>query len=150
TYRRHDVVNVADQIDWYRAGVPYQSRTWEVRGFTNAPAPPAPLTVDAPAYAFAVAAQAPAAAAIAYEAVFDPARFQRRQIADVQTFYRADDGQAELALGQVAARGLLARSRRMAFSQALLDATFDPGHSLPAGLAAASGYDFDGTQYWAR
>jgi hypothetical protein len=150
TYRHDDVVNVPGELDWYRVGAIFETRTWEVQGFLNAPTPPLPLTVSAPAYTFAVVAQAQSTAAIAFESSFDPSLFQRRLIADAQVFYRADDGSTELPLGQIASRGLLSRNRRMAFSPTLLNIVFDANHVLPAGLLTSAGYELDVGQYWAR
>jgi RHS repeat-associated protein len=150
TYTRNDVLNFPANNDWYRAGVVVETRTWEVGGWDHAAVPPPPLSIDAPALPFAVVAEVSTATEITFEATLDPTLFQRRLIADTQVFYRDDDGQTELPFGGVASRALPSRTRRLAFTQALLDAVFDVDHPLPATLLTDNGYELEAGQYWAR
>jgi RHS repeat-associated protein len=145
THVHRDLVSTPDQNDWHRAGVLVETRRWEVTGLVG----PAP-TVAAPTLPFAVVAQIPQAPAIAFEAQPSPNQLQRRLIGDAQVFYRADDGQTELALGQVEPRGLVGRTRRMAFSAALIGDVFDANHPLPPNLLDDNGYSLDNGQHWAE
>lgn len=98
TVTDHTFAHVLDAPDAYRAGAPVESTEYELTGLVV----PSGGVLAASAVQEAIAA----AAAIAYEADFDPASLQLRQIARERHVYYRDDLSGALPLGQIESRTL--------------------------------------------
>jgi RHS repeat-associated protein len=100
--------------DWYRIGVPIETRTYEVTGLVGT----VPFTLDF------VRTQLLTAAEIAYE-VIATTELQKRPIEHVRTLYRQDSDAnttkpTPLALGQIDSLALPCESFKLAFTTGLL------------------------------
>jgi RHS repeat-associated protein len=135
----HRFANRADELGWYRAGLPVETRTYElVKG-----PEPAPTGTRASLFTFADMAALTAglfpplqlepneARVWPYEkwdwrtdAASAPPDARLRLIEHVQTLYRADDLAALLPLGEAGSLALPGISYRLAFSEALLRTLF--------------------------
>jgi len=138
TYTEHDVVNVTDQADWYRVGVPCETRQFELTGIV-----PGGALFD-PAGLLSSAADA---MEIPYEAVPDGTA-QKRLYGRSRTLYLADDLSTALPSGQVASLGLVDARYELAATVGLLAGAFAPhltGAAATALLIGPGGYlDLDG------
>ncbi len=83
SYSQADYTNIGDQADWYRIGVPIETRTYELTGATAT----LPHGLYAPE---ALATDASAAPDIPYEATPGPG-LQRRLLTRQRTYYAADN-----------------------------------------------------------
>jgi hypothetical protein len=142
--------------DWYRIGVPIETRTYEVTGLVGTVVP---FAVDV------VRNQLPTAAEIAYEVVATTG-LQKRPIEHVRTLYRQDSAAnttkpTPLALGQIDSLALPCESFKLAFTPGLLTQVYgakltgidletegkyvqqDGGWWIPSGRQA-----FDPTQFY--
>jgi RHS repeat-associated protein len=121
TYTENRVTNKPRETDWYRIGLPIETRTYELsnvpRANTNAPKTQAdmPYTADELLAAVANAAEIP------YEATPNNNAAQKRLIERVRTLYLKDDLSAPLLLGEVESLALPYASYQMAFTPGLLD-----------------------------
>jgi RHS repeat-associated protein len=118
TYTENQVANRPNEKpadpDWYRIGVPIETRTYEVTGLVGI----VPFTLDF------VRTQLPTAAEISYEAVATTG-LQKRPIEHVRTLYRQDSAAnttqpTPLALGQIDSLALPCESFKLAFTPGLL------------------------------
>jgi RHS repeat-associated protein len=146
-YSESDIANVADQLDWYRLGLPIETRVYELTGV----APDATSGLYDPV---ALAPAAAAAAEIPYEATPDPTTAQRRLLTRGRTIYRSDDLSVALPIGQVDALALVDATYAMRYTPGLLNKTFgamlSPTElaSLLSGPGAFGDLDKDGN-HWA-
>jgi RHS repeat-associated protein len=155
-YSESDLINKPDEANYYRLGVPAESRSYEVTGLT--PANGVRFTWDELRVGIA------SAPVIAYEVTPTPASgAQKRLLKQARSLYYADDLSGALALGQVESRALPHTQYQLAFSPTLRQTVFgsrvaDPmlrtegaymqGSDLvTAGLFPASD---DGTLWWTR
>ncbi len=148
TYTEADYANAPDQTTFYRLGLAVESRGYELTG----------VAAGGPFGLFdhdALGAAAAGAAAIPYEAVPTGTTPQRRLLAHARTYYRSDDLQTALPLGQVESLGLVDRTYQLAYTPGLLDELFVSGgkitaSSLASQLAGPGGFvdlDGDGNQW---
>jgi RHS repeat-associated protein len=116
-YGESDIANVAVEPDWYRLGVPIETRAYELTG----------LAPDAASGLYDPVALAPAAAAaaeISYEATPDGTTAQRRLLARKRTVYRSDDLLSALPTGKVESLALIDATYAMRYTPGLLNQTF--------------------------
>jgi len=107
-----DVVHVADHADWYRIGVPVETRSYQLVGLL--PQADALLTL---AQVFAAAS---AAVEVPYEQLAAPSEFAKRVLSQSRALYAKDDRTGPLPLGQVESLALPWQSYAKAFTPALL------------------------------
>jgi RHS repeat-associated protein len=144
-YRQADYVNAANEPDWYRLGLPTETRDYELTGIE----PTLPNGLFDPA---ALAPAADAAADIPYEATPDGAIAQRRLFARRRTLYMSD-ALVELPLGQVESLALVYAAYEMRFTPGLLGEIFGAKLSssqlsaLLSGPGAFRDLDSDGNQW---
>jgi RHS repeat-associated protein len=146
-YRQADYVNVAGEPDWYRLGLPTESRDYELTGV----APTLANGLFDPD-TLAAAAAAAAAADIPYEATPDGTTVQRRLCARRRTLYMSN-ALAELPLGQVESLALVYAAYEMRFTPGLLGDIFGAKLSsaqltaLLTGAGRLVDLDGDGNQW---
>jgi RHS repeat-associated protein len=143
TYTENDVVNKPAEADWYRSGLPAETRSFELTGV--APANTL-FTLDE------LSAAALAAAEIPYEATPGAQIGQKRLIERARTLYLKNALSASLPLAQVESLALAYESYKLAFTPGLLTQVFDtrvPGTALVTMLNAEGKYqDLDGDGHW--
>jgi RHS repeat-associated protein len=116
TYTENQVTNKPDQVDWYRIGVPIETRTYEVTG----------LPISFPYKLETLRTDLATATAIAYETVAVGDRVEKRPIEWVRALYRPN-AQATtldptpLPLGEVESLALPYESFKLAFTPGLLE-----------------------------
>ena len=134
------VANVVDQMDWYRHGVPLETRTFELAGL---PTGAAPLRFEQ------VKPVADAAVAIAYDAQ-PPARASKRLVERARTcYYDSNAIPAALPWGQIDRRALAYGSFGLAFTPGLLAGLY--GSRVTDALLVEGGYvalDDDPDNWW--
>jgi RHS repeat-associated protein len=139
-YREADFANVASEPDWYRLGLPTETRDYELTGI----APSLPNGLYDPD---ALSPAAAAAAEIPYESTPDSTTPQRRLLARRRIIY-VSDGLAELPFGQVDSLALVYATYHMRFTPGLLSEIFGAKLSatqLTALLSGAGAFaDLDG------
>jgi RHS repeat-associated protein len=143
SYTEHDVINVPDQADWYRIGLPAESRTYELTGV-------APSAGSARYDPVAMLTAAAGAADIPYEATPSQASPQRRLIGRKRTIYSADNLSGPLAVGQADSLALMYASYRMVHTPGLLADIYSTKISVAdlTALLVTQGYvDLDGDGY---
>jgi len=144
-YREADFTNVAGEPDWYRLGLPTETRDYELTGI----APSLPNGLYDPD---ALASAAAAAAEIPYESAPDGTTAQRRLFARRRTIYLSD-GLGELPFGQVDSLALVYATYRLRFTPGLLSEIFGAKLSaaqltaLLSGAGAFADLDGDGSQW---
>ena len=134
TYAENQVTNKPDEADWYRIGVPVETRTYELTGF---------VPLAGPIYSHADFIK-PDQNQVelryddepAYEETAASGR-QRRLIERVRMLYLKNDLSGPLPLGEVESLGLLYESYKLAFTTALL--VFEQKIPVPAGVLAGDG-----------
>ncbi|MCM3870735.1 MAG: hypothetical protein ND895_08585 [Pyrinomonadaceae bacterium] len=114
TYTENRVTNKADEVDWYRVGVPIETRTYELAGIKLAEGKARHLPDD-------LAIGAATAAEIQYEGVANDSAPQKRLIERVRTLYLKNDLSGPLPLGEVGSLVLPYESYKMAFTPGLLE-----------------------------
>ncbi|HTT89842.1 MAG TPA: SpvB/TcaC N-terminal domain-containing protein [Acidimicrobiales bacterium] len=144
TYVEHDVANVADQGDWYRVGLPVETRSYELTGV----APSAPGDLFDPA---ALLTQASAAEVLNYEQTATGAVAQKRLFGRERTVYRPNNLTGSLPTGQVESLALVDRTYRLMLTSGLISLAYSgisgtaPASSITAAATAAGGLvDLDG------
>jgi RHS repeat-associated protein len=148
TYTQADFINAADQSDFYRLGLPSETRSYELTGVTP---PGSPGIFDHDTLRDA----ADAAEAISYEDTATGTVAQRRLLKRSRTIYRKNDLSAALPEGQVESLALVDYAYQLVYTKGLLDQAFvASGKISEADLAAAlSGpgafvdLDSDGNQW---
>jgi RHS repeat-associated protein len=119
TYTENQVTNKPNDKpgdpDWYRIGVPIETRTYEITGLTST----IPFALDF------IRTQLPTASEIAYEAVATSGTLQKRLIEHIRTLYRQDSeanttDPTPLPLGQIGSLALPYESFKLAFTPGLL------------------------------
>jgi RHS repeat-associated protein len=119
TYTENRVTNKADQVDWYRIGVPIETRTYEVTG----------VPIVFPYQLETLRSQLAAASEVPYETLTVGAAPQKRVIEWVRALYRPN-AQANtldptpLPLGEVESLALPCESFKLAFTPGLLAQNF--------------------------
>jgi RHS repeat-associated protein len=119
TYTENRVTNKADQVDWYRIGVPIETRTYEVTGVPMV----FPYQLETLRSQLAVASEVP------YETLTVGTAPQKRAIEWVRALYRPN-AQANtldptpLPLGEVESLALPCESFKLAFTPGLLVQNF--------------------------
>jgi RHS repeat-associated protein len=138
-YHEADYANVASEPDWYRLGLPTETRDYELTGI----APSLPNGLYDPD---ALASSAAAAVEIPYESAPDGTTAQRRLLARQRTIYMSD-GLSELSFGQVDSLALVYATYHMRFTPGLVTDIF--GAKLSAALLSGAGAfaDLDGSQW---
>ena len=140
TYAEHDVANVVTENDWYRVGLPIETRQYEVSGIT--PAAGALLDVDS------FLATVLGATTIPFEQQPSGAAPQKRLFARSRTVYRSNDLSGPLPTPTVESLALVDRSYKLALTAGLLSATYTTAAmsgAVAAAVTAAGGYvDLDG------
>jgi RHS repeat-associated protein len=135
TYTENRVANKPNnkpgEPDWYRIGVPIETRTYEITGLTGT----VPFTLDF------VQAQLLTATEISYE-VAATSGLQKRLIEHVRALYRADSAAntvnpAPLPLGQFDSLALPCESFKLAFTPGLLTQVY--GNKIAAGDLGTEG-----------
>ena len=115
TSRESDLINYPDETDWYRIGLPAETRTYEL---THVPRANALYILDE------FAAMVAAAHEIAYEIKPSGTETQKRLIERVRTLYRKNDLSAPNPLGQINSLALIYESYRLVFTPGLLTQVF--------------------------
>jgi RHS repeat-associated protein len=142
-YGEADYANVTGEPDWYRLGLPTETRDYELTGIA-ASLPNGLYDPDT------LAAAAAAAADIPYEATPDATKAQRRLLARRRTMYMSDS-LGELPFGQVDSLALVYATYSMCFTPGLLSQIFGAKLSaaqLAALLSSAGAFaDLDGGQW---
>ena len=115
TYTENQVTNKPDEIDWYRIGVPIETRTYEITGLNST----IPFSLDF------IRTQLLTASEIAYEAITTSGTVQKRLIERVRTLYRKDSeanttDPTPLPLGRIDSLALPCESFKLAFTSGLL------------------------------
>ncbi|MEG4576207.1 SpvB/TcaC N-terminal domain-containing protein [Microcoleus sp. N3A4] len=115
TYTENRVTNKPNEFDWYRVGVPIETRTYEITGLTST----IPFALDF------IRSQLLNAIAILYEAVPTSGTLQKRLIERVRTLYRKDSeanttDPTPLSLGEIDSLALPCESFKLAFTTGLL------------------------------
>ncbi|MBP5973613.1 toxin [Brasilonema sp. CT11] len=115
TYTENQVTNKPNEFDWYRIGVPVETRTYEITGLTST----IPFALDF------IRTQLPTASEIAYEVIPTTGTLQKRLIEQVRTLYRQDSeanttDPTPLPLGQIDSLALPCESFKLAFTPGLL------------------------------
>jgi RHS repeat-associated protein len=110
TYRETAVIHKAAEADWYRVGLPAETRTYEVTGLKAAGAAFTPDELMA----------ATAASEIPYERLPDGS-VQKRSIEVMRSLYRRNNLNGLLPLGQVESMALPGEQYKLAFTPGLLD-----------------------------
>ena len=118
SYAEADFINAADEDDWYRVGVPSETRAYELTGLQRADANH-PFTVDE------VADAAAAASTIPYESEPGLVGERKRLLDATRTLYLADDLSHPLPLGQVGRHGLPYEGYQMALTPGLVENVFN-------------------------
>jgi RHS repeat-associated protein len=145
-YTEADVINVAGQADWYRIGLPAETRTYELTGIQAGSSAP----LYDPAELLAAAATA---ADIPYETTPSGTSAQRRLFHRVRTSYLADDLSGPLPAGQTGSLALVSAAYRLVYTPGLLSDIYGSKISLAdltALLGTQGGYldlDGDGCQW---
>ncbi|MEH2358572.1 SpvB/TcaC N-terminal domain-containing protein [Nostoc sp.] len=114
-YTENQVTNKPNEFDWYRIGVPIETRTYEITGLSST----IPFVIDF------IRTQLPTAIEIAYEALATSGTLQKRLIERVRTLYRKDSeanttDPTPLPLGQIDSLALPCESFKLAFTPGLL------------------------------
>ncbi|MFY0538231.1 toxin TcdB middle/N-terminal domain-containing protein [Nannocystis pusilla] len=133
-----DLLNVHDQPDTYRLGVPVETRAYELHGLEGDPA--SPFThAD-------LLAHADAATELAYH---EPATTgaQKRLLSRAQVYYYSDNLASRLSLGQCGLRALPYETLTLAFTQDHLGQHF-AGKLTGLALETEGGYREDGDLWW--
>jgi hypothetical protein len=126
TYTENQVTNESKQANWYRIGVPIETRTYEI---TEIDPPQPPLTRGEVFALEFVRDQLQSAAEIAYEVTPTPGAAQKRLIEQVRTVYRKDSeantvDPTPLPLGQIESLALPYESFKLAFTPGLLSQVY--------------------------
>jgi RHS repeat-associated protein len=138
-----DVANVVDQADWYRHGVPVETRTYELVGL--------PATASAPLAFEAIKAVADHAVAIPYDALPQDAP-SKRLVERARTQYynsAALPSQVPLPFGTIDRRAVPCGAFGLAFTPSLLASLYDG--RMTGELLKAGGYvqlDDDPDNWW--
>ena len=111
TLTHNRVTNKPDEPDWYRIGVPVETRTYEI---TGVPAQAGIFTRLELTQTLAAAGE------LAYETQPDLTIRQKRLIEHIRTIYLKDDLSAPLLLGEVGSHALTYESYKLAFTPGLL------------------------------
>lgn len=111
TLTNNRVTNKPDEPDWYRIGVPVETRTYEI---TGASAQSGIFTLLEFTQALAAATE------ITYETKPTENTKEKRLIEHIRTIYLKDDLSAPLLLGEVESLGLTYESYKLAFTPGLL------------------------------
>lgn len=114
TYTENQFTNKPNELNWYRIGVPIETRTYEITGLASA----IPFTLDF------IRTQLLTANEIAYEEVATSG-IQKRLIERIRTLYRKDSeanttDATSLPLGQIDSLALPCESFKLAFTPGLL------------------------------
>jgi hypothetical protein len=138
-YREADFVNVPDEDDWYRLGLPTETRDYELTGIAR--------LVNGLFDPDALVSSAAGASELPYDAIPDGITEQRRLLARQRTYYMSN-ALAELPLGQIDSLALGYASFAMRFTPGLLSGIFGAkltGAELTALLSGDGGFvDLDG------
>jgi YD repeat-containing protein len=118
TYAEADFINTADENDWYRVGVPLETRAYELTGVRRADEK-RPFTIEEIADAAADATILP------YEAEPNPVSSQKRLLDATCSLYLSQDLAGPLPPGTVGPQGLPYESYRMAFTPGLVEGVFN-------------------------
>ena len=146
-YVEADFRNVSDEPGWYRLGLAYETREFELTGLTP---DPGRVLFDPDK----LLGQVAAASEIAYEQTPTAGSTQRRLIARARTIYRKDDLSGALPLGHVETLALVDRVYRLAYTAGLLNGLFVSqgkiaGADLATMLTDKGGFvDLDGDGSW--
>lgn len=127
-YGENDIVNVAEEPDWYRLGLAIETRAYQLTGI-------APEAVSGLFEPVALTAAAAVAAEIPYEVTPNGMTAQRRLLSRGRTIYLSDDLSAALPVGQVESLALVDATYAMRYTTGLLSNTFGAKLS-PAELAS--------------
>lgn len=149
TYTEHEVLNVADEQDWYRLGLPLETRSFELTGI--AAATPGPLLEPA-----SLLDAAQKAEEIPYQQAPTLTSAQKRPIEHTRTLYLKNDLSGPLARGEVQSLALVYATYKLrltagllanAASAAIVAPTLTAAQPLSTLLTASGGYvdlDSDG------
>jgi RHS repeat-associated protein len=141
TYSEHDVINVVDQLDWYRLGVSSETRLYELTAVAPS-TPGAHFDIDG------LLAQATGATTIPFEEQPSGPAAQKRLCGRDRTVYRSNDLTASLPNGHLESLALVDRTYKLALTPGLLQGVYTAPAVLPTASAAATsagGYvDLDG------
>jgi len=112
TYTENGFENKSDETDWYRIGVPIETRSYELTGVSGTGA----------RYTFEEMQEASSTAAeIRYEIQPDHKSTQKRLVECTRTLYYKDDLSGAASLGEVESHALPYQSYKLAFTVKLLD-----------------------------
>lgn len=139
TCTESDFVNRDDDPAFYRVGVPYETRSYELSGVAHAG--PGPLSRQAVAEAVENAAE------ILFEADPAPNVLQKRLFGRTRTRYYRDDLAGPLPLGQVGSLGLVYEQYQQALTPGLVNGVF--GNRVDANMLAEAGYLRQDGVWWA-
>ena len=114
TYTENRLINKPGEADWYRIGVPVETRTYELTGLPR-PAGGALFSIEV------LSSKATSAAEIAYEDKPNHTSAQKRLIERLLSLYLKNDLSGPLPLGEIESLALPYESYKMAFTPGLLD-----------------------------
>ncbi|MDC0721963.1 SpvB/TcaC N-terminal domain-containing protein [Nannocystis bainbridge] len=134
-----DLLNVDDQPDSYRLGVPVELRSYELHGLAGDPSDPFTHAE--------LLAHADAATELPYHGLVTPGA-KKRLLSRAQVYYYSDNLAARLSLGQCGLRALPYETLTLAFTQAHLDLVFTNGELTGLDLETEGGYREDGGRWW--
>lgn len=141
TYVEHDVVNYPTEADWYRIGLPVESRAYELTGL--APAEPGTLYDIS-----TLLKSASKATAIPFEQAPDPSKLEKRLFNRARTVYLSDDLTAALPTGHAESLALVDHNYELTFTSGLVPLAYSavtPGADASAALTGAGAFvDLDG------
>lgn len=139
TYSEVDVIHCPDRRSFYRLGLPFESRAYEITGLAGSGTHP--FSLDFLRSAIGKAADIP------YEAQPTAGQVQKRLVERDQVLYYRNDLSGPLSLGQVDSLALPYETYRLAFTPALLDRIYRDRfpHTL---LEEEGGYRLQEELWW--
>ncbi|HTT91400.1 MAG TPA: SpvB/TcaC N-terminal domain-containing protein [Acidimicrobiales bacterium] len=132
TYTEHDVVNVDNEVNWYRIGLPVETRSYELMGVT-------PAAAGGLFQVATLAAEAPTMAEIPSASTGTGATPQKRLTGRARTVYRANDLSGPLPAGQVESLALVDRNYQLSLTPDIITDVYSAVSTAAAVTALATG-----------
>jgi RHS repeat-associated protein len=139
TYTEAEFINKADAADFYRVGVPYQQKLYEITGWNFLGKKLERQDIDA----FLSAADL---AEVPYETPVDFSQKTKRLVQFAKTTFYNADLSGELPEGEIAHHGLPYKAWDAAYTDAQLQGWY--GDKLPADAMIAGGFIFEDGYWW--
>ncbi|WP_456462530.1 SpvB/TcaC N-terminal domain-containing protein [Reichenbachiella sp.] len=135
---QNDIINKANETDYYRLGISYQSRSYELTGLTFTGEKFEQLQIKA---GFDNAGEIP------FEKDSNPSQLERRILDHQKVTFYAHDLTDGLSFGEVAYHALPYQSYQLAFTSGLLDEVY--GDKVSSSMLEALGYIEEAGDWWA-